>query len=109
MAYATVQLPCSRVLCSRLRLEGYSRRRLALRRIVSYPHNEHSMSTPARQVVDEETVDSPPLAGGALQRAPQPLPFSVGDGAMLDLSLKGGRLAPAATVPSTRPGQPVQP
>lgn len=43
-----------------------------------------------RQVVDEETVDSPPLAGGALQRAPAPLPFSLGDGAMLDLSLKGG-------------------
>ena len=42
------------------------------------------------QVVDEETVDSPPLAGGALQRAPTPLPFSLGDGAMLDLSLKGG-------------------
>ena len=42
------------------------------------------------QVVDEETVDSPPLAGGALQRAPAPLPFSLGDGAMFDLSLKGG-------------------
>ena len=47
-----------------------------------------------RQVVDEETVDSPPLAGGALQRAPAPLPFSLGDGAMLDLSLKGGLIHP---------------
>jgi hypothetical protein len=42
------------------------------------------------QVVDEETVESPTLRGGALQRAPAPIPFSVGDGALLDLSLKGG-------------------
>jgi hypothetical protein len=48
-------------------------------------------------VVDEETVDSPLLAGGALQRAPAPLPFSLGDGAMLDLSLKGG-IAPPQSV-----------
>lgn len=43
-----------------------------------------------REVVDEETVDSPTLAGGALQRAPAPIPYSVGDGALFDLSLKGG-------------------
>ena len=33
-------------------------------------------------MVDEETVDSPTLASGALQRAPAPIPYSVGDGAL---------------------------